>query len=87
MPAISDPARLREIAEQGFVHARTDVALVPEEIEIHGDWAFARIRVEGTATPTAGGAPVDIDMKEIVVFRRQSGGAWKIARLISNRND
>ena len=85
-PAVTDPAGLRVMAEAGFSGATVDVTLTPEEIEIHGDWAFARIRVEGGGTTVTDGDPFAIDMKEIVVFERQPDGAWKIARLISNRN-
>lgn len=86
MPSVTDPAGLRAVAETGFAQARTDVALVPEEVEIAGDWAFARIRVEGTATLLDGGETIEIDMKELVVFRRQPDGSWRIARFMSNRN-
>lgn len=85
-PAVTDRAGIREMAETGFSGATVDITMTPDEIEVHGDWAFARIRVEGTGTTTPGGDPFTVDVKEIVLFERQPDGAWKIARLISNRN-
>ena len=85
-PAVTDPAGIRAMAETGFSGATVDITMVPDEIEVHGDWAFARIRVEGSGTTKPDGDPFTVDVKEIVVFERQPDGVWKIARLISNRN-
>lgn len=85
-PAVSDPAGMRAIAEAGFSGSTVDITLTPVEIEIHGDWAFARLQVQGSGTLVTGDAPFPIDMKEIILLERQSDGAWKIARLIANRN-
>lgn len=85
-PAVTTRAGLREIAETGFTQARTDVALTPVEVEVEGDSAFARVDVEGTATVLEDGSTIAIDMKELVVLGRQPDGAWRIRRMIANRN-
>ena len=85
-PAVTGTAGIRAMAETGFSGATVDITMVPDEIEVHGDWAFARIRVEGSGATEPDGDPFTVDVKEIVVFERQPDGAWKIARLISNRN-
>jgi uncharacterized protein (TIGR02246 family) len=77
---------LREVARVGFTNWRTQVRITPDEIVADGDWAFARNRVTGTTTPAAGGQPIAIDGKQIVLYRRQPDGSWKIARLIANSN-
>ena len=51
-----------------------------------GDWAFARSRVTGTATPRTGGNAIRVDLKQLVIYRRLPDGSWKIARFISNSN-
>lgn len=58
----------------------------PVELEVAGDWAFARTKLTGTLAPKAGGTPVQLDGKEIAIFRRQADGTWKVARLIGNSN-
>ncbi len=56
------------------------------EIEVLGDWAFARTRVTGTLNPKDEGDPFPVDSKEIAIYRRQPDGAWKLWRLIGNSN-
>jgi uncharacterized protein (TIGR02246 family) len=85
-PAVTSRDDLRAIASAGFSSWRSDIRITTDEIVVMGDWAFARARVTGTATPTGVGVPVSIDLKEIVIYRQQPDGAWKIARLISNTN-
>jgi len=77
-------AELLEIARAGFTRWRTEIQLTPEEIVVEGDWAFARLRVAGNATPIEGGEPRPIDSKESVIDHRQADGGWKVARLIGN---
>lgn len=50
-----------------------------------GDWAFARTEVAGTVTLDGSGDVVPIDVKQIVLYRREKG-AWRIARMITNSN-
>ena len=75
---------LVEIARAGFVH---DAAIDIEAMEIHvmGDWAFARSRVGGTVTLDGSGDVITIDVKQIIIYRREAPG-WRIARMISNAN-
>lgn len=86
LPAATTRDELRNMARTGFTSWRTRIRIQPDEIVPIGDWAFARARVTGTAAPIAGGEPVAIDLKEIVLFHRQPDRSWKIARLIANSN-
>ena len=86
MPPVTTREGLRDVARAGFTSWRSEIEIVPEEIVVLGAWAFARDRVTGTATPRAGGESVSIDMKQIVIYRRQPDGRWMIARLIGNSN-
>ena len=57
-----------------------------DEVEIWGDWAYARTTITGTATPYGDGNPIQIDMKALQILRRQPDGSWKVSRYINNRN-
>lgn len=85
-PAVTTREGLREVARAGFTRWRSQIRIAPDEIVPSGDWAFARSHVTGTTTPAAGGDPIAIDLKQIVVYHRQADGGWKIARLIGNSN-
>jgi ketosteroid isomerase-like protein len=85
-PAVTTRDGLRELARAGFGSWRSRIRITPDEIVPGGDWAFARTRVTGTATPVAGGEPISVDIKELVIYRRQPDRSWKIARLIGNSN-
>jgi uncharacterized protein (TIGR02246 family) len=86
IPEVTTIAGLREIASSGFAAYATSIAISPAEVVILGDWAFARSRVSGTATPRAGGDDIPVDLKQLVLYRRQPDGGWKIARFINNSN-
>jgi len=58
--------------------------MTPVEIEVVGDWAFARLRVGGSVALAGSNEVVAVNVKEIVVYRRDETGAWRIAHLISN---
>jgi len=62
----------------------------PVEVEVFGDWGFARTSVKGTIQSKVGGDPtpdpIRIDGKEIGIYRRQPDGSWKLWRLIGNSN-
>jgi uncharacterized protein (TIGR02246 family) len=64
----------------------SNIVITPLEIEVFGDWAFARTSLTGTNTPKAGGDAVQIDGKEIAIYRRELDGSWKLWRLIGNEN-
>ena len=69
-------AVLREVA------IKSEGALM--EVEAVGDWGYFWSTYKLTATPKAGGAPLESEGKSVFIVRRQQGGAWKIARLIDN---
>lgn len=86
LPAITTRDGLREVAATGFAGWRSDIRITPDEIVVCGDWAFARMHVSGSATSRTSGESFPIELKEIVIYRRQADDRWKIARLIGNRN-
>jgi uncharacterized protein (TIGR02246 family) len=86
LPEVTTREALLEIAEAGFRQYVPDVTIVPHEVEVFGDWAFARSTVTGRALPRADGDTIAVDMKQIAIYHRQADGTWKIARLIGNWN-
>jgi ketosteroid isomerase-like protein len=85
-PAVNTESGLRDMAATGFGSYQADIRIEPVEIVILGEWAFARSNVSGTVTPRAGGDAIPVDVKQLVLYRRQADGSWKIARFISNGN-
>jgi uncharacterized protein (TIGR02246 family) len=68
-------------------YARAAMQLTPtvDEVQMIGDWAFARGSWTGTTTPKAGGEPRRESGKFVILLRRlPDGGSWRIAREIWN---
>lgn len=84
--AISGRAALEGYIGSVFAANVSTAAIRPVEIQVSGDWAFARTSVSGALTPKDGRPPVQFDLKEIAIYRRQADGRWKVARLIGNGN-
>ncbi len=59
------------------LHVEFDIV---EVVQIARDWAFARTNSAGTVTVLANGAKLTEANQELFVLRKQSDGAWKIAR-------
>ncbi len=86
-PSISGRAAILDwITEFYAVNRMSDMTSEAQEIEIAGDWAYSRDHFSAMLTPTAGGEPVRMDVKEIVIWRRQADGAWLASRVIFNSN-
>ena len=83
-PPITTREALEGAAVSHFSRYQPNIRITADEIEIVGDWAFARTTVTGTLTPHRNRNPLTIDRKEIAIFRRQADGRWKLARLIGN---
>lgn len=60
-----------------------DVTFTPTEVEVAGDWAFARGDFSGTVAD-AEGEQARVSSKAIFITRRQGSGSWRIARYIYN---
>lgn len=84
-PSVATRAGLIEVARAGFRH-HPAIHIEPLEIQVFGDWAFARTRVSGNVTLQRTGEVVPVDVKQIVIYRREADAAWRIARFISNSN-
>lgn len=85
-PTISSRDSLRAWVGALYNANNVTMTIEPIEIQVAGDWAFSRDHFTGTLTPKSGGSPVPMVGKEIVIWRRQSDGSWKPARVIFNSN-
>jgi ketosteroid isomerase-like protein len=71
-------------AELNIEHVDTSVA---EEVRVSGNTAVAWGMDTGTTTPRGGEASVPYSLKWLMVFERQSDGAWKCLYEIWNDNN
>ncbi len=60
---------------------------VAEDVQVDGDLAFMRGTIAGTATPKAGGEPIQVKGKWMAVYKRQVDGSWKCIADIYNRDN
>lgn len=75
--AIKGKASAERTIRQFFETTSSDLQPNIVEMNVHGDVAIVRTEDRGTFTPKAGGAPIPVNMKELLVFRRQKNGSWK----------
>lgn len=75
-------ARVPEAFAAGGVNT---MRIDPQEIEISGDWAYARGVYDSDRLMD--GAEVTISGKFLTILRRQDDGSWRIYRDIFNGND
>jgi uncharacterized protein (TIGR02246 family) len=68
--------------QRAFVSFRIEQKVLDPLVTIRGNWAFEIARVETTLTPLCGGDATRAIATAMVVLRRQSDGAWKVARVV-----
>ena len=66
-------------AQIGAAAPRIEGTSLVEEVEVHGDVAFARSKLALTITPPAGATPIQRAGYTLTVFRRVAG-RWLLAR-------
>jgi len=84
-PPVTTRQGLLEVAKTWFKN-QASIQIEPLEIEDCGDWAFARNQITGNVKLHDSGKEVAVDVKQIVIYRKNQAGSWRIARLISNSN-
>ena len=84
LPVISSQSNIREQFQRQFAESETDGLNPVEEIQVSGDWAFARGTFERTETPDEGD-PVTGTGKWVSVLLKTPAG-WKYAVDAFNRN-
>ena len=79
-PVVSGQEAIRLWHEEFFKKGTSPGVSKVDEIQVFGEWGFARGTFSGTVTPRPGGPPTSVSEKWLVVVRRQGDGSWKIAR-------
>lgn len=74
----------REFARPFFEQLDMEFDITVDEIEVHGDLAFARWSFIGRNTPIVGGEATHSSGKEIWILRRQPDHSWKCSHIIYN---
>ena len=79
-PAVSGQEAIRLWHDVLFKKGTSPGVSKVEEIQVFGEWGFARGTFSGTVTLTPGGPPTGVSENWLVIVRRQGEGSWKIAR-------
>ncbi len=85
LPPITQRDSLVEIARAGFRN-HASIRITPIEFQVCRDWAFSRSHVSGTVELHDSGDVVSLNLKQLVIYHRNSQGVWKISRLMINSN-
>jgi len=75
---------IRARYEEGFRRFRFAISSSSDETHVFGDWAFDRGTTVGRTIPRTDEPSRQIHDKYVMILHRESGGAWKIARLMWN---
>jgi len=78
-PSVVGKAAVRQPAAAGARKLNIKFTIA-EIVEMAPDWAFARTNSAGTITLNATGATSPEANQELFIFRKDTDGAWKIAR-------
>jgi len=78
---------LRQWGQPFFDQFNQEELVTIKEIEVSGNWAFARFPYTLKLTPKGGGETFQANGKAIYIFRRQADGTWKVSHAIWNGND
>jgi uncharacterized protein (TIGR02246 family) len=80
-PSVVGKAAVRQPPVAGTPVSKLNIKFtVAEIVEMAPDWAFARTNSAGTITLNATGATSPEANQELFIFRKDTDGAWKIAR-------
>ena len=75
-------AAIRRAYDEIFAAIALHVTFGIDEIEITGDTAWARTHSSGETEIRAAGVKVPEKNSELFLFRKQSDGAWRVARYL-----
>lgn len=64
-----------------------EISITVDEVEVCGDWAFARWSFVWDFTPKVGGETIQEKGKELWIFKRQADGTWKCSHIIWNTDN
>jgi uncharacterized protein (TIGR02246 family) len=83
-PTATGPAQLQAAYQEVFGAIKLGVEFGIDEIEVHGDIAFARTTSRGQVTILSNGHTQPEENRELFILRRVAG-RWLIARYLFNQ--
>ena len=83
-PAAHGEEALKKSWETMFGQVTLNVRYTNSEVNVSGDWAVDRYTAVITATPKAGGNPIEEQIKGVHIMKRQPDGTWRIAQDVWN---
>ena len=86
VPILDGKEAIRSAFELVFSEFKSEGEIVVLDAKVSGDLGYLRGTYIGTATPKAGGDPIEYDNKFVVVCQRQADGSWKTISEIWNDN-
>jgi uncharacterized protein (TIGR02246 family) len=78
---------VRKLASSFFETFHIGFEQTIDDVEVFGDWGFARWHCKARYTPKAGGETILENVKEVWIFKRQDDDSWKCSLVIWNSND
>jgi uncharacterized protein (TIGR02246 family) len=69
-----------ESASEGMKNMHIEGKSEIKEVQVFGDWAYLRTRLEVTMTPPDGNPPVRRSGYALTILRKESDGRWRLAR-------
>lgn len=85
-PAVTDRDSLFALTDARMSDRRWEVMIIQEDLLANEDLAIAHHEIRGHTIDLAAGDTVEINRKEMVVYRLTREG-WRIARLMASEND
>ena len=83
-PAVNGMEALRTWAQAMFGQMSMTGRYTSSQVTVAGDWAVDRYTAVLTATPKAGGAAMEEQIKGVHIMHRGADGAWRIAQDVWN---
>jgi uncharacterized protein (TIGR02246 family) len=84
LPTMTGRAAIESHYGQGFAQGSFTVDIRPGSTVVDGDIGYEHGQFTGTMTPAAEGDPRQTEGRYVVMLRRDTDGAWRIARSMSN---
>ena len=83
-PAAHGEEALKKSWQAMLGQVTLNVRYTGSEVSVSGDWAVDRYTAVITATPKAGGNPIEETIKGVHIMKRQPDGTWRIAQDVWN---
>jgi uncharacterized protein (TIGR02246 family) len=85
-PPFGGMETIRSVYETEFGSYDFDITITTEEIDVSGDLAFSLDTWKGSIIPKNGSDSTVFDNKNLVIYKRQLDGSWKIIRAMYSSN-